>query len=142
MKALTLWPEWAYAVHHLGKRVENRTWAIPVGQWFALHAGAHVGGRASKAAHLEGIESLAFMAERAHMRIPQHRLDIELSAILGRFRVVRNDAPGEGDLTGWRVPGQIGNVFEYEPLAWALPCKGAQGFWTVPDDVLIPEGWR
>lgn len=140
MKALTLWPEWAYAVHNLGKRVENRTWPIPVGVWFCLHAGKYVGGSASRAHHQEGLESLAFMANRAGVKIPQHRLDIELSAILGRFRVTHNEAPYKGDLEGWRVPAQVGNVFEYEPLPSPIPCKGAQGLWTVPDDVVNSGG--
>ena len=39
LRALTLWPEWAWAIHHLDKRVENRGWPIPAGEWFALHAG-------------------------------------------------------------------------------------------------------
>ena len=28
MKALTIWPEWAYAITHLGKDGENRTWRL------------------------------------------------------------------------------------------------------------------
>jgi len=48
MKALTLWPEWAWAIIHLGKDVENRTWHPPkniLGQRIALHAGRKVGRR-------------------------------------------------------------------------------------------------
>lgn len=48
MKALTLWPEWAWAIMHLGKDVENRTWHPPkniLGQRIALHAGRKVGRR-------------------------------------------------------------------------------------------------
>lgn len=43
MRALTLQPQWAHAVAHLGKRVENRSRAIPralVGERIAIHAGA------------------------------------------------------------------------------------------------------
>ncbi len=43
MRALTLTPEWAWAVCRLGKRVENRTWAPPasaIGTTIALHAGS------------------------------------------------------------------------------------------------------
>lgn len=29
LRALTLWPEWAYAVCHLGKNIENRQWVPP-----------------------------------------------------------------------------------------------------------------
>ena len=42
MKALTLTPEWAWAVTALDKRVENRTWRPPermIGQRIAIHAG-------------------------------------------------------------------------------------------------------
>ena len=48
MKAITLWPEWAHAVAHLGKRIENRPWRAPeavIGQRIAIHAGANIGGR-------------------------------------------------------------------------------------------------
>lgn len=48
MKALTLWPEWAWSIMHLGKDVENRTWHPPkniLGQRIALHAGRKVGRR-------------------------------------------------------------------------------------------------
>lgn len=41
MKALSLKQPWLYAITHLGKTVENRTWQPPgdmVGQWIALHA--------------------------------------------------------------------------------------------------------
>lgn len=49
--AITLWPEWAYAVAHLGKNIENRTWEPPdglLGQMIAIHGGVSIGGRASK----------------------------------------------------------------------------------------------
>lgn len=47
MKALTLWPEWAFAVTDLGKNVENRTWipTLKPGESFFIHAGKHFGGK-------------------------------------------------------------------------------------------------
>ena len=52
MKALTLWPEWAYCITHLDKRVENRSWSpsLAIGERFAIHAGATRGnvGRACR----------------------------------------------------------------------------------------------
>jgi len=68
MKALTIWPEWIWAILHLGKRVENRSWEPPqavVGQRIALHAGAHVGGRPGRAATDNGLRSVGGMAVRA-----------------------------------------------------------------------------
>ena len=49
-RALTLWPEWLLAICKLDKRVENRPrppFAGLVGTRIAMHAGKHVGGRAS-----------------------------------------------------------------------------------------------
>lgn len=155
-KALTLWPEWAFAVHHLGKRVENRTWKIPAGVWFGLHAGKSPGGRATMDAACDADMGVRAMASRAGwsfdvtagniktsrvtftdgaVRVGWNVLKSPTSTLLGIFRVTRHDAPGCGDLTGWRVPDQVGNVFEYVPLVRPMPCKGAQGLWTIPADV-------
>lgn len=153
IRALTLWPEWAWAIHFLDKRIENRTWALPVDEWFALHAGKHIGGRPGMGATQEGLDSLKLMANRAGWRFETTHVTegvqvdwkgrvvaakirtIQTSAIPGLFRVVRCEAPGHGDLTGWRVPDQTGNVFEYRPLKAAIPCSGAQGLWTVKPEI-------
>jgi hypothetical protein len=48
LKAVSLWPEWLYAIVHLNKRVENRTWPAhrkTIGERIALHAGKNFGGR-------------------------------------------------------------------------------------------------
>ena len=156
LRALTLWPEWAWAIHHLDKRVENRTWCIPKGEWFALHAGKSVGGRPGLEAACDADVSVRFMARAAGwsvtytagniktsramfqkegQRIDWNVLESPTSTILGLFRVTRHDQPGRGDLDGWRVPDLVGNVFEYRPLPTPVPCKGAQGLWTVPEDV-------
>lgn len=181
MRALTLWAEWAWAVdlpspdgtgyHPLAKRVENRTWKIPLGIWFALHAGKHIGGRPGHASSDDGCESVAFMGQRvgfdAHTLADYRdggavilspfigswgvatqlqtgnagiQRPIITSAILGLFRVTRYVLPGESDesdgVRGWKVPDQIGNVFEYARLREPVRCKGAQGLWQVPTDIL------
>lgn len=67
MKAITLWPEWIWAILHLEKRVENRSWRPPrgfAGQRIALHAGMHIGGRAGRAATESGLQSVGAMAAR------------------------------------------------------------------------------
>lgn len=147
-RALTLWPEWSWAVQHLGKRVENRGYALPIGEWIGLHAGKHVGGRPGKPAETEGLEGLVEMATRAGWLVAGNdftrgaevvtisRAALTTSAMLGAFRVTRVDAPGHGDLGGFRVPDAFGNLFELLPLARPVPCPGAQGLWTIPADVL------
>lgn len=47
LRAVSLWPEWLYAIMHLNKRVENRSWPAHrklIGQRIALHAGKSFGG--------------------------------------------------------------------------------------------------
>jgi hypothetical protein len=72
--ALTVWPEWAWAIAHFGryvgkeraKNIENRVWPVPdhmVGQWCAIHAGKYIGGRKGDNALLEGLTDLREMAE-------------------------------------------------------------------------------
>lgn len=138
LRALTLWPEWAWAVVHHGKRVENRTWAIPRGEWFALHAGRHIGGRSGARAEYEGSVALADMMIRAGAKgLPgrtPYKIQAEASSIVGVFRVTANDLPHCGDLGGWRVPEQVGNQFEFAPIP-RVPCSGAQKLWTVPPDI-------
>ena len=145
LRALPLWPEWAWAIHYLDKRVENRTWPIATGEWFALHAGKHP-------ITTGGIYALAEMAVRAgwtvsgkvgggtfakgDRSVPFDARDVPTSAILGLFRVTCADAPGWGPLGGWRVPDQVGNAFEYRPLREPVACRGAQGLWTVPAEVV------
>jgi len=66
--ALTLWPEWAWAVdlpELLAKRVENRGYALPIGVWIYLHAGKHIGGRPGFTATQEGLEAVETMAANA-----------------------------------------------------------------------------
>lgn len=153
LRALTLWPEWAWAIVNLDKRVENRDWMIPEGQWFALHAGKHIGGRPGVRATCEGIDSLVEMAQRAgwSVRGTAHtsefiravdgktavwkHFDVPTSAIVGFFRVTSQDAPGRGDVSGWRVPDAWGNRLDFRPLLRPVPCSGAQGLWTVPPAV-------
>jgi hypothetical protein len=47
MKALTVWPEWLWAMRYLDKGIENRMWRPPkdlIGKRIALHAGKYFGG--------------------------------------------------------------------------------------------------
>lgn len=51
MKAITLYPEWAWAIVHLDKRTENRTWAAwrdLQGHRIGIHAGRAFGGKVSR----------------------------------------------------------------------------------------------
>ena len=149
LRAITLWPEWVWAIHHLDKRIENRSWEIPRGEWFGLHAGKHVGGRKGGPATIEGWEGVRAMAaaagwtpatgtwryfdfkkgDRSVSRDPTLPLESHIHGLLRvKDYVYRGSA-------AWFAPGQVGNVFDYVPLAKPVPCKGEQGLWTVQEDV-------
>lgn len=160
MLALTLWPEWTWATMHLDKDLENRDWAPPdevVGQYVAIHGGAHIGGRAAKAARLEGLEMVCGSAEiagwvldevvseadgrvRIHARRPEAKVGeptfIVPGAILGVRRLLRvvheSDAGDEHVRSPWFV-GKYGWVWgERKILAQPIRCLGRQKLWTVP----------
>lgn len=162
LRALTLWPEWVWGIHYLDKRNENRGWPIPLGEWFALHAGKSIGGRPGFTAEWEGAVSLVEMARWAGwssrltfgglgrwgadfwrgsepaitLHDPGHvgaKHPIIRSAITGLIRVTEHLPPGTRG--PWKAPASIGNVFDYRPLREPIPWKGAQGLWTVPEDV-------
>jgi hypothetical protein len=67
-EAVTLWPEWGFAITHLGKDCENRKWPLPAEHLpmpLCIHAGAYVGGSQSKTAASEGLEGLEHHARAA-----------------------------------------------------------------------------
>lgn len=88
MKALTLWPEWAWAVCALFKRVENRGWTPPraiIGNPFMLHAGAKIGGgvRSGMDAIDQAMLSVCRVAEENGWHFSKRGLgDYELEATL------------------------------------------------------------
>lgn len=189
LDVLTLWAEWAAGIAYLGKLTENRGWWPPrslVGRRFAIHAGAHIGGRPGWPAHdigLAGLRETALDAgwvlagwsafrdpryeltffhepdigraydlagdidddtddeevlrgaylwhnwrEHDHWRVPIHRSAIVCTAVLLGADTEQR--------TPWDVPGavhwRLGDVVRLrEPVS----CRGAQGLWTVPEDV-------
>ena len=143
LRAITLWPEWAWAICHLGKRVENRTWHPPrelIGRRLAIHAGAHVGGRKGSAATAEGRTDLGLMALRAgwvllRSGVFQHRETAEEVV----FRPVTSAVVAVATLTGvddedrtpWDVPGDWHwRLDDVVVLDRPVPMRGAQGLWT------------
>ena len=156
LPALTLWPEWAFAIAHLGKRVENRVWEPPrwlVGKWLAIHAGAHIGGRPGRVAVLEGLEAVRDEAARAGVNVRPplvpaagEQLDLVVErpsgdvtltvatrAIVCLARLSHVERVNVGPLS--RPPWVVGpvcwrfdQVIPIEPVA----IGGRQGVWDVP----------
>lgn len=71
MQALTLWPEWAWAIdlpEKLAKRVECRGYELPIGAWVYLHAGKHIGGRPGRPSLEGGLRAVERMARDAGLQ--------------------------------------------------------------------------
>lgn len=167
MKAITLWPEWAWAIARLDKRIENRGWVPPrgalvPGDWLAIHAGANIGGRPGRKATNDGIYTLV----EAAYAVGWQSVGVEMPTgpMLTRFRRSEEDvevfvecsaivavakyqdafrAPLEPQrCRPWQAPSQAG----YPCFGWLLtdvvtlpdpvPCKGKQGLWDVPAELL------
>lgn len=140
MKALTLIQPWAWCITHSDKRVENRTWEPPaslLGERFAIHAG--------KASVDEAIVCRLACED---IEVPE---ELPRGAIVGTARLI-GIARDLGALTV--APGVDSHVVTAHafdrwwigPIGWVLggvfrlrepvPCRGAQGLWTVPAEVL------
>ncbi len=111
LQALTLTQPWAHAIAHLGKRIENRTWAPPtrmLGRWMAIHAG--------KKLDREALEDLVI--ERAQYTPAE---------VVGAEITVRGMAQGAilavARLDGW-VRG--GGVSDHERRVLATSWAGAE----------------
>ena len=148
IRALTLWPEWAWAVHFLDKRVENRTWAPPasvIGQRVAIHAGLKLDLAARQSLRMNGHDY--HTPERDGY---VHGAVESVVTIAGWVRDFRGADVALDDEVSAHVtdPEAIDAVFSpwfMGPIGWVLtdiialpepvPCKGAQGLWTLPADV-------
>lgn len=152
MRAITVYPEWAWAICHLDKRVENRSRPLPkamAGPLVALHAGKYIGGRPGSVARAEGGRAVAGMAREAAWDVfggltfrkdrvvSLYEDPVCTSAIVAFVRFGPSVPPDQGDLTGWRVPDCHGwPIVEVLRLKEPVPAKGALGFWELPAEIL------
>jgi len=136
MKALTLKHPWPFAICRLGKRVENRTWHPPsslIGQRFAIHGGNIPTGKA-----LDEAWNLAHDLGRIH----KQPLDVDsafdcvfsfagivATAVLDSVVTQSDDPWFDGSGFGWVLRDVI-------VLPEPIVCKGKQGLWTVPDEIV------
>lgn len=146
--AVTLYPEWAFAFAHFGKNCDNRTWWEEQirGEWIAIHGGCSVGGvphgkLPPSPRHLQAIEEVRQMAERA-AGLVLDASELNYSRVLAEGRGVvavgKVRGPIEGEPRGWYIGSpSIGWLFDrVVRLPVPVPCRGAQGLWELPADVL------
>lgn len=141
MKALTLWRPWPWAIFYpigeQSKPVENRTWPPPrwiIGKQIAIHA--------CKRYDEDSAEDIADFLEMN--QLPKESFD---QGIIGLAVVDRFIS---GGILGSK-PNRPGDpLFKSHwycgPYGWSLsdrillprpvPCRGAQGLWDIPLDVI------
>lgn len=145
--ALTVLRPFATGIVRWGKPVENRGWLpgarLPVGSWLAIHAGARDypgcdedDFRVWIAAIADPLpEKLERRANGAVWAARGYAASLPHGAVVGVARVAGFDDRHAG-WSPWAHPEEHHWRFDaVVPFEKPLPCKGAQGLWTVPDDV-------
>lgn len=135
--ALTVWRPWSWMISDCGKNIENRSWPPPawvVGRYVAIHAGKHF----DYEARLWAREKLGLIVP-CSPQIPEGI--VAIARLAGSTR--KSDdvwfAGPEIDGTpnyGWLLE----DIVRIDP---PVVCKGAQGLWPVPEDLLatLRERW-
>lgn len=166
--ALTLWPEWAWAICRLDKRVENRTWhpITPAPFWLAVHAGSRFGGEPDGTVYRPGyLRPVVEVARQAGWQttpvrgrfnsghgLYQNPADTipmppvgaapDTRSIVAVCRVV---ALSQERSSPWHVAGAWGwYLDDLTVLHEPVPCLGRQGLWRVEGELLdrVREQWR
>jgi hypothetical protein len=151
--ALTLHPEWAWAITHLGKNVENRSErfcrqiAKRVGDgWLAIHAGVKRPADFAAVAAMYDGQVDAFPGDADDPSADPGWLFGGRSGVfikdadLRRGAIVALAKIGDVLLPGARAPWKLtfSAALPLSPvvvLPEPIPCKGQQGLWTPPPDV-------
>jgi len=155
MRAVTLWPEWAWCIRPEPgwKHVENRTWqpwaSCPFGSRLAVHAGATVGGSGApvwEQRHileelLESLQDFELLTGGEVQRLGREWMlkeggvwrPLATSSVVAVVTLEGCDVDGRSRWDGadcyhWRLA-------DIQRLAQPVPCVGRQGLWWLPKDV-------
>ncbi len=146
IRGITVWQPWASLLACGRKTVENRTWpprGMQVGDYLAIHAGTKRDEESWGAVHAIR-EELGTKGQWAPLGLP-YPMGFKSApygaivgvAVLDEVRTApRGDDPWWCGPVGWYVRDAV----PIDPV----PCKGAQGLWTLPGDVLLTvrERWN
>lgn len=145
MKAITLLHPWPFAICYLGKDVENRGWKptpgqLKPGQRFAIHGAATPVGKFWRAAEEWRLEILAKhgipggtplleMVQKCQGIVATVELAWLHSANPYHATPACSSPWRDESGWGWCLRGLL-------VLPDPIPCKGRQGLWNVPPDIL------
>lgn len=126
MKALTIRQPWAWAIFHAGKTIENRSWATRLRGTVAIHAAK---GMTDK----EYNGAARFIIELTGQSDHFYQASLVRGAILGTVEIVDCVSQSDSPWFMWEYGFVLRNPIV---LPEPIPCKGALGFWDVPQDLL------
>lgn len=138
--AITVKAPWSWAISHGPKRIENRVWQRSYRGSLAIHAG--------KGWDEDGEDSPLVQRAWREADLDIYKLDpayreIVLGAVVAVADLVDicgaqmwSFIPGGCTCGPWAARGQFHwKLANVRPLAEPVPCRGALGLWTLPDEV-------
>ena len=138
-RAISIRAPWWWFILHSGKRVENRDWSYlpnyrgPV----LIHASKWFNGQAilDTFAGMETERRAGVVMWYREQSMALASLKAQSGGIVGVADIVDARWNGPEPTDPWAVPGAVGLILDnVRPLPF-VPCKGALGFFRVPDDV-------
>lgn len=124
LRALTLWQPMAWAISDYTKRVENRPWKPWKGiREIAIHAGLTY-----HAPHAEQIADAFGVEVPKRDAVPQGAI-VAVALVAG---YICEEDEGAPELTDPWFSGPYGWLLENVRKLSPVPCRGAQGLWSVP----------
>lgn len=132
MKAISIRQPWAWAILNASKDIENRNWPTRLRGTVAIHAAKGMTrNEYDDFCELRG--EIVSAGWESDVIVPAYE-DLVRGAIVGTVEIVdcvqRSGSP-------WFF-GEYGFVLR-NPLALVepIPCRGALGFWDVPEELLL-----
>jgi hypothetical protein len=122
LKAITVRQPWTWAIINAGKDIENRNWKTHFRDSVAIHAAVGI----TRDEYEDGCKYIKNVSSR--IKIPAYE-ELVRGAIIGTVEIV--DCVQDSDSLWFQ--GKYGFVLARPKLLLEpIPCKGALGFWNVP----------
>jgi hypothetical protein len=131
MKFLSIRQPWAYAIMHLGKDIENRSWSTKFRGRILVHASLNWDGHPSDA-----LDDLRGWSADAQVEPPPSIESVKRGGFVGSVEIV--DCVTESS-SRW-FEGAFGFVLRDPRPMDFIPARGQLGFGTVPQDVMAIIG--